>query len=200
MSLETCISEKLQFPQSIVNGLDPAYCVAVGLINSDMSGNHRQVVDQLARLLDIEITNVAADCSMLLIRLDVQKNNELGQLPDQPSGRPKEWRSPLGNFAEVEIPMPIGSRASWSLEHVPHWLPAWKRTYNLILLDLGPIREVPSRTIGRLCDFNFLILGPRPTGSVEWLLQQIAWHQQCGSSIVGSILASKSSAARDFAA
>ncbi|MEO8270682.1 MAG: hypothetical protein ABI557_13245, partial [Aureliella sp.] len=85
-------------------------------------------------------------------------------------------------------PSPIGNRAGWWLEHVPRWMPSWKREFGFLLIDLGPISEVPSRVIGRLCDGCYVLLGPEACGSHEWLLQHIAWHDRSGCTVCGTLI------------
>ena len=91
--------------------------------------------------------------------------------------------------------MPVASSASWSLQQIPRWLPKWRESFQLILIDLGPAHLVPSRAIGRLCDTSYLLLGPKPCGSHEWIMQQLAWHHLSGSTISGSIVSTYQEAA-----
>jgi hypothetical protein len=60
----------------------------------------------------------------------------------------------------------------------------------MILIDLGPINLIPSRTIGRLCDTNYILLGPNTSASAQWILQYVDYHTYCGSHIAGTLKSS----------
>lgn len=173
-----------------------AKCTTLGLTSGSRQANDRRTIDALARSLAEQLLHSPrASAQLLVLRLDVFLSTSLERLDDQPAGPPRPCKSPLGEWSEVTIPMPVGKRASWSLEHLPHWLPAWKSQFCCLLIDLGPIHLVPSRLIGRLCDSCYVLLGPDACASQEWLLQHIAWHDRSGSAICGTIVTSLAPAA-----
>lgn len=170
-------------------------CLTLGLTSGSRQGNDRRSIDQIvAEVADeLQLTESSALTStqrMLVVRLEVHASRDLERAVDQSAKIPVPQRSPLGVWYDVAIPMPVGKRASWSLEQLPIWLPVWKNTHSLIIVDLGPVNLVPSRMVGRLCDACYLLLGPTPCGSHEWIMQHIAWHQRSGSTVCGTIVAS----------
>lgn len=161
---------------------------AIGLVSGSRYAPDRRVIDQLAQILAQQLATQSPGSKMLVLRLDVFKSAKLDRAVDQYAGQPKQLASPFGNWMDATIPVPIGRGASWSLLHIPKWLAAWRKSYQLVLIDLGPINQVPSRVVGRLCKSNFLLLGPDSCASNEWIQQHVAWHQQCRSEISGSLL------------
>lgn len=181
--------------QSIAEEAKSTACLTLGLTSGSRQGNDRRSIDRIVTEVanELGLTDASALTTaerMLVVRLEVHASRDLERAVDQSAKIPVPQRSPLGAWYDVSIPMPVGRRASWSLEQLPHWLPVWKNTHSLILLDLGPVNMVPSRMIGRLCDACYLVLGPAPCGSHEWIMQHIAWHQRSGSTVCGTIVAS----------
>lgn len=163
-------------------------CTTIGLISGSRSANPRCVIDAYARRIADARRECRAKRPMLIVRLDVRHSvtpPRTGQNSELP---PPTATSPLGPWCEVTVPVPIGRKAGWWLEHLPQWLPNWKREFGFLLVDLGPISEVPSRVIGRLCDGCYLMLGPEACGSHEWLLQHIAWHDHSGCTVCGTLI------------
>ena len=99
-------------------------------------------------------------------------------------------KSALGDWHQIDVPMVLGNTAPWALQQLPRWLPKWKLRYGVILIDLGPIHLVASRTVGRLCDSNYIVLGPNSSASAQWLMQYVDYHSYCGSHIVGTLVSS----------
>jgi hypothetical protein len=64
----------------------------------------------------------------------------------------------------------------------------------MIMIDLGPMHHVPSRTIGRLCDHCYVLLGPDLCASVDWIRQHLAWHDRAGSTVGGTIIITSNAA------
>jgi len=126
---------------------------------------------------------------MLLIRLQIEPGTSPERPPELSEQAPQPQTSPLGSWSEVSIPVPVGQRAGWALEELPHWMFNWKRQHALILIDLGPISEVPSRVLGRLCSGCYILLGPESCASRDWILQHVAWHEHSGSTICGTLVA-----------
>ena len=179
--------------KAIAKSVETAKCTTIGLTSGSRQLNDRRVIDMLCKALMQDFSNSASDPKMLVIRLDVRKSRIFETLAFDRLGKPQDKvpnpvRSPLGNWSTVDIPMPVGPTAAPALQYLPRWLPKWKEQFGLVLIDLGPMNMVPSRLIGRLCDNCFLLLGPDSCASQEWILQHMAWHDQSGSTIAGSIL------------
>lgn len=102
--------------------------------------------------------------------------------------------APLGKWSEVTIPMRLGITAPPTLEQLPRWLSSWKRDYQRILLDLGPLDQPICRTVGRYCDATLLILGPETCASPTWLRRHIDHLTECDTSLTGSLLVSTQAA------
>ncbi|MEM8736835.1 MAG: hypothetical protein AAGG44_21575, partial [Planctomycetota bacterium] len=102
---------------------------------------------------------------------------------------PVAQRSPLGPYCDVEVVAVERKRVTPGLENLPRWLAEWKDNFQLIIVDIGSIDSVASKSIGRLCDGCYLLLGPHSCGSQEWIMQQVAWHNRSGSTICGTIVA-----------
>ncbi len=84
--------------------------------------------------------------------------------------------------------MPISHTAPATLIQLPRWLPKWKQRFGLLLLDLGPMHLVPSRTDRPAARQLLPTLGPqhlRFTGSTT---RHVNWHRQSGSVICGSLV------------
>ncbi len=165
-----------------------AKCTTIGLIGGSRFSSPRCVVDAYARLIADSRHACKAKRPMLIVRLDVRSTDAPPRTGPNSELPPATSVSSLGPWSEVTVPVPIGKKAGWWLEHVPHWLPSWKREFGFLLIDLGPIAEVPSRVIGRLCDGCYVLLGPEACGSHEWLLQHIAWHDSSGCTICGTLI------------
>lgn len=148
------------------------------------SANICSLADQVSRAL----YGYRRDVAMLALRLEVVHSQSLAQPPDQADTPPQPVVSPWGPWWEVQVRVPVGEYASWSLLRLPRWLPYWKSRFDLILVDLGPINEVPSRTIGRLCDRWYVLLGPATSPAFEWLHHHITWHQRAGCPVSGTLL------------
>lgn len=184
----TYTSENSSLAQVLGTSATPGTNVSVGLMSGSRQPVDRRVVDRLIHeATDSALANDPAS-RVLAIRLDVFESRNLDRGIDQAPGIPVAQRSPLGNWSEVAVPMPVGMRASWSLEQIPQWLPEWKKAFSLILIDLGPINLVPSRAIGRLCESCYVLLGPDSCASHEWIMKHIAWHHQSGSVICGTVV------------
>ncbi len=167
-----------------------ATCLTVGITDGSRADIDRRVLDRLIGELAERYEERQADEQMLVLRLSVFASRQLDRAADQPATIPVAQRSPLGAWSEVTVPVPVGARASWSLQQLPDWLPTWKASFGLILIDLGPVNLVPSRIVGRLCDSCYLVLGPDSCASKDWIMEQIAWHGQSGSTICGTLLSS----------
>lgn len=181
--------------ESIIREVSGCQHLTVGLISGARYGNDARCVNQLVSVLASRAKAAGEEYRLLCVRLAVMSNEKLEQPADQTESVPPAMRSPLGPWSEVTIPVPVGARASWSLLQIPTWLSAWKEAFRLILVDVGPINLVPSRIVGRLCDVNYLHLGPEECASSDWLLEHMAWHDRSGSKIVGSLLSGQQAAA-----
>ncbi len=179
---------EISWPEAVVVEACNAACTTIGLMAGSRDANDVRVIDSLVKELSDQFGAREYAARMMLLRLDVHHSTSLERQHGQPAGLPKSTRSPLGNWSEVAVPMPVGRSASWSLQQLPRWLPKWKSEFDLILIDLGPMNLVPSRAIGRLCDSCYLLLGPDSCASHEWILQHVAWHDRSGSSICGTLL------------
>jgi len=177
----------------IVKECSPKTCTTIGFINGSRFPCDRRVVDALAGMLDQARGQRKPALPMLLIRLQIEPGASLERPPEQPDQAPPLQPSPLGSWSEVSIPVPIGRRAGWALEELPHWMFNWKRQHALVLIDLGPISEVPSRILGRLCTGCYILLGPESCASRDWILQHVAWHEQSGSAICGTLVTTQAS-------
>ena len=173
---------------SLVNSV--AGGAVVGVMSGSRFPNDRRTVDGLATKLASSLQSKVADPRMLLLRLNVFHSANLERQVDQSSNAPKPTRSPFGAWSDVEVPVPIGRTASWSLERLPHWVWAWRRSFGLIAIDLGPMHQVPSRVLGRLCDHAFILLGPDSCDSPDWIKTQIDWHRRSGVTVAGTLVTS----------
>ncbi|GAB5405994.1 MAG: hypothetical protein Aurels2KO_42250 [Aureliella sp.] len=169
-------------------------CKTLGMISGSKQNCDPNCITNIAR----QVSGCAAelgDNRSLVVHLDVFLSKETDRLLDQPAGIPPTTRSPLGNWRDVTIPMPVGFEASWSLLQIPSWLSSWRSQFGVILIDLGPCHLVPARSIGRLCGANVVLIGPSATASREWLASHLDHLRESGVSVAGSILASRASAA-----
>lgn len=166
-----------------------AKCTTVGLTGGSRTGTDRRVTDVLARSLSNGLQLTHAEARLLVVRLAVEETvlPRLRQ-PTVVQQLPPITASPLGRWAFVEVPLLLGSAAPWALEQLPKRLPEWKENFEVILFDLGPMHLVPSRTIGRLCDGCYVVLGPDSCASPDWILQHIAWHERSGALVIGSLV------------
>ncbi len=168
--------------------------LTIGLTSGNRYANDARVLFRVAKSLTANIDqsrrNTGNSDGLLICRLDVNSAplNWLGSADDN-AVEPIIEKSALGDWHQVEIPIVIGRVAPKSLQQVPRWLPKWKLRFRTILIDLGPMHLVPSRTIGRLCDVNYVILGPHTCASAQWINQHIDYHSECGSHIAGSVVA-----------
>ncbi len=169
-------------------------CKTLGIISGSRHNSDTNCVTNIAR----QACTCAAehgDNRALLVHLDVFLSKETDRLLDQPAGLPPTTRSPLGNWRDVTIPMPVGFEASWSLLQMPRWLSQWRKQFGVVLIDIGPCNLVPARAIGRLCSSNVVLIGPGATASTEWLSSHLRHLKDCRVTVSGSILASRASAA-----
>lgn len=181
--------------ESIVREVSGSPHLTVGLISGARYGNDPRCVNRLVGALAARAKTAGDEYRLLSVRLSVVTNEKLEQPPEKTAAVPPAIRSPLGPWSEVSISVPVGARASWALLQIPSWLSTWKEAFRLILVDLGPINLVPSRIVGRLCDVNYLHLGPDECASSDWLLEHMAWHDRSGSDIVGTLLSDHTAAA-----
>ena len=151
----------IAWAESIVREVQGCQQLTVGLISGARYGNDPRCIDRLVGVLARQAKAAGEEYSVLNVRLAVQTTEKLDRPEGQSDRVPPAVKSPLGNWSELQIPVPIGARASWSLLQLPSWLSTWKKAYRLILLDTGPIHLVPSRVVGHLCDINYLHLGPQ---------------------------------------
>lgn len=158
--------------------------LTVGLISGSRWPNQRPALDRLAAA-------GLAQGTGLLIRLNMGDE----PLPKRQlrSARtsdalPTPARSPLGNWRDISITMPVSATAPKNLERLPRWLAAWKREFARILIDLGPIDQPVCRALGRYCDSCLLLLGPETCASPTWLRRHIDHLSQCDANLCGSLV------------
>lgn len=161
--------------------------LTVGLMSGSRLDIDRRAVDRLAIAATAELR-----LSTLLVRLSVQATKAAQphvrvstELPDAVAVK----ESPLGRWREVALELPLGGSAPRVLETLPKWLAGWKKEYRLILIDLGPMYQVPCRTVGRYCDACYLVLGPESCASHTWIMHQIALLSRCDVPLVGTLVA-----------
>lgn len=167
-----------------------AQCLTIGLVNGHRDGNDVRCLHRLAGQLSAELAKAHCPSSLLVCHLNIEHPfwGKLGFL-EEDYEEPQIAKSPLGDWYAIDVPITLGRSAPWMLQQLPRWLPNWKQRFRLILMNLGPIHLVTSRTIGRLCDANYMLLGPNSSASADWLLQYMDYHGYCGSNIVGTIVA-----------
>jgi|LakMenE01Jun11ns_1017448.scaffolds.fasta_scaffold9924757_1 hypothetical protein len=163
--------------------------IAIGLISGHREPNDPRSVHRIARRMSEALTAHPGRLSMLVCQLDIHTGGGmLSKKCSETLVEPEITKSPLGNWHQVQVAMRIGASAPEPLQRLPRWLAKWKHRHSLILVDLGPIHLVPSRMLGRLCDANYLMLGPNWCASSQWLLQYVDYHEYCGSHILGTVV------------
>lgn len=171
--------------------------LTIGLISGSRWPNERAALDRLAQA-GLGMASAGSGQSQgLLIRLNM--GNEpvpKRQLRSARAGdaAPTPALSPLGNWRDISIAMPISTTAPKNLERLPRWLSTWKREYARILLDLGPIDQPVCRALGRYCDSCLLLLGPETCASPTWLKRHIDHLSQCDAHLCGSMVVSSRAA------
>ena len=198
LTLSSSGSAELAWASSLVSEALEADCLAVGVASGSGSANDARTIDRLLFVVS-ELLERSGQRT-LSIRLEMVPARRFGRSRTSSSASeeqriPVAKRSPLGPWSEVSIPVSGRAKATWQLRQLPEWLPIWKDAFKLILVDLGPISSPESRAVGRLCDGNYVLLGPESCGSAEWIMQHTAWHNRVGSVICGSIVASLTKAA-----
>lgn len=181
-------AEKNQLAIDLAVEVQSAVCLTVGLLSGSRNDNDRRTIDCLVHEIAEQFAEQHTDGRMLLIRLETAGHRDA--LGGSFERIPLAHRSPLGPWSEVVLPVsnkPL-SADNWYIDQLPEWLPVWKDAFRLILVDLGSIGGTPSRVVGRLCDSCYVLLGPKWCASHEWIMQQIAWHSQSGSSVCGTLL------------
>lgn len=168
--------------------------LTIGLISGQRDQNDPRCIYKIANRLVSALPNNRTKSQMLVCRLDAHcpllgRWGNWGTGVDQQI-EPIIEKSALGDWYQVEVPMILGNTAPWALQQLPKWLPKWKMRYSIILIDLGPIHLVSSRTVGRLCDSNYIVLGPNASASSQWLMQYVDYHTYCGSHIAGTLVTS----------
>ncbi len=163
-------------------------CTTIGLISGNRTAAPRCVIEGYARLIADALTALRARRPMLIVRIGNAGKFDSPRASQLTESAPHIAASPLGPWSEVNISVAAGKQMLATLERLSYLLPEWKREFGFVLIDLGPIAEVPSRMIGRHCDSSFVLLGPESCGSYEWLLQHIAWHAESGSTICGTLV------------
>ena len=177
----------------LIGDLAPANALTIGLTNGSCRANDRRSVDELARTLHAALSERFDSIQpMLVLRLQHNFGDDIGPAANavEVDAEPSIIGSNLGGWSEVSVPVPAGNLSSRTLEHVPHWISTWKGKFGVILVDLGPMGEAPSRMMGRLCDGCYILLGPGKCGSRDWILRHVAWHQHSGSTICGTLVIS----------
>lgn len=170
-------------------------CKTIGIISGSQIDNDRASITDIARQVADHASSTDADARTLTVHLDVFGSKETQRLLDQPAGIPPYTRSPLGDWREVTVPVPVGFSASWSLLQLPDWISTWRTQFGTIIIDIGPCNLVPARSIGRLCAGSVILLGPDSTPSHDWLSAQVRRLKDSGVNVVGSVLAARSVAA-----
>ena len=165
-----------------------ANCTTIGLISGSRDATPRCVIDGYARLIADALSALRSRRRMLIVRLNGRSSSKTRRDDPHVESIPSVTASPLGPWSEVTICFGTGKQAKEKLEGLAYLLPNWKREFGFVMVDLGPISEVPSSLIGGHCDSCFVVLGPEFCGSHEWLLQQIAWHARSGSTICGTLV------------
>lgn len=175
--------------QQIARQASHSQGLTVGLISGHREPNDPRGLYKIASRLVESMANFRCHSGLLVCRLDVESRtwSIFGEAAEQKI-EPVIEKSALGDWYQVDVAMTLGNTAPWSLQQLPKWLPKWKLRYSAILIDLGPIHLVSSRTIGRLCDANYIVLGPNTSASAQWLLQYVDYHAYCGSHIAGTLV------------
>jgi hypothetical protein len=171
-------------------------CLTVGLAAGSRTPCDRSTVEALVAEVAQELMKLDGSSRTLWIRLE--PHEDISLLKRSPSAEeriPVAKRSPLGPWFEVAVPIAKSGQPGRAAHLMPQWLPSWKQSFRLIVIELGAIHWIASRAVGRLCDGCYLLLGPSGCASQEWVMQQIAWHHQSGSTICGTLVATVRSAA-----
>lgn len=176
----------------IVGDLNVSNTMTIGLTSGSRYASDQRSVDGLAQAIHSALSKrYDATRTMLLLRLKnaVSSEQRLGENEKQIG--PSIIDSNRGEWSEVTVPVPVSHGAYGSnsaVDYLSHWMATWKQEFSVILVDLGPICTAPSRMIGRLCDGCYILLGPETCGSREWILRHVAWHQQNGSTVCGTLV------------
>ena len=159
-----------------------ATCLMVGITNGSQLPTDRATFCSIA----FQVSSKLADSGHRTLVLRI---TDSGQTQEGSSERiPVAHRSPLGSWSEVEL-FCKASDVQGDSKLLSEWLPNWKESFQLLLVDLGSLNSPMSRGAGRFCDGSYLLLGPTHCASQEWIMQQIAWHHRSGSTICGTLLA-----------
>lgn len=168
-----------------------AKSLTIGLASGNRYPNDARVIFRIVKALSNSLVEHRGKSNLLLCRLNVETlGSGLFEPPKtSESVDARIEKSALGCWDFVEIDVPIGRVAPPSLQLIPRWLPKWQLRYHTIVVDLGPIHQVPSRTIGSICDAIYVVLGPNGCASAKWISQHVDHHTECGSPIAGTIVA-----------
>lgn len=172
--------------------------LTIGLVSGSRWPNERRALDRLAEAgLGHGLGLHPRQGKGLLIRLNM--GNEPISKRQLRSARtsdalPTPAQSPLGNWRDISIAMPISATAPKNLERLPRWLAAWKREFARILIDLGPIDQPICRALGRYCDSCLLLLGPETCASPTWLKRHVDHLAECDAHLCGSMVVSTQAA------
>lgn len=166
--------------------------LTVGLISGSRLPTERRVLELLAQtglMRNMESLTAGLPRTGLLIRLNLtsevaRRGLRTAKAADQ---MPTPTESVQGPWYEVTVPMRLGTFAPKNLERLPRWLSQWKRQFQRIMIDLGPIDQPICRTLGRYCDSSLILLGPETCASPIWLRRHIEHLTQCDASLAGSI-------------
>lgn len=183
-NIEDYDAESLIWARDVASEAMTSQCLTMGIVNGSRYPADFKTIQTLTRAASEELE--AQGGRSLLLRLAADHSLESVVLDE--SRIPVAQRSPLGPWSELIIST-TNSPPNATADCLAKWLPEWKPSFQLLLLDLGPIDSPLSRMAGRLCDASFLLLGPRWCGSQDWITQQIAWHHRSGSTVCGTILA-----------
>lgn len=181
-----------QWAAGIVGDLNVINTMTIGLTSGSRYASDQRAVDGLAQAIHSALSKRRdAMCTTLVLRLKNAVSSEQRLGVNEKQIGPSIIDSKRGGWSEVTVPVPISNGAygsNNSVDYLSHWMTTWKQEFRVILVDLGPICTAPSRMIGRLCDGCYILLGPETCGSREWILRHVAWHQQSGSTICGTLV------------
>ncbi len=158
----------------------------IGLMSGSRLLIDRRAVDRLTCVVAERMEDPTLLIRLMVTESSVEKALQFTQ--GYPFETPPLKRSALGNWNEVSLAIPVGGSAPVALQSLPKWLAGWKRNHRLILIDLGPMHQVPARTIGRYCDNSYIVLGPVSCASHAWIMREIAILDHCGVSLAGTII------------
>lgn len=179
----------LNWCEDWIEKLADSTSITIGLISGHREPNDPRSVHRIAKRMSEALSAHSSHLSMLVCNLNIHTGvTVFGAKTNETLDEPEITKSALGNWDQVQVAMRIGSSAPEPLQRLPKWLAKWKHRYSLILVDLGPIHLIPSRMLGRLCDANYLMLGPNWCASSQWLLQYVDYHEYCGSHILGTVV------------